>query len=133
MTAGKKAAAVSAERRSRYLFRVLMVFIIGAVRVINDNIVELEAAAWFEGRKVCRRPSCRPARAYRLIEIFWLCKRVRIKKPGGNQMSETTESGETDQVRQRTGLGKRTANDRGSASMLACKIERILLVGCKAY
>lgn len=42
--AGKKAAALRAERRSICLFRVLAVFIIGAVRVVNDNIVELEAA-----------------------------------------------------------------------------------------
>ena len=40
LTAGKKAAAVRAERRSRYLFRVLVVFIIGVVRVRNDSIVE---------------------------------------------------------------------------------------------
>ena len=76
MTAGKKAAAVSAERRSTYLFRVLVVFIIGAVRVLNDNIVELEAA-WFE---VCRRPVPRSSRRR---------ARVRIKKPGDNQMRET--------------------------------------------
>ena len=38
---GKKAAAVSAERRSRYLVRGLVVFIVGVVLVVNDNIVEL--------------------------------------------------------------------------------------------
>ena len=84
MTAGKKAAAVSAERRSTYLFRVLGVFIIGAVRVINDNIVE-------PGSKVCRRPvpidrdlHASAAGASR--------RRARAseKKPGGNQMSAET-------------------------------------------
>ena len=47
LTAGKKAAAVRAERRSRYLFRVLVVFIIGVVRVRNDIIVGLEGSRWF--------------------------------------------------------------------------------------